>query len=297
MKNYFLIPFAVLALSFPVYADEAITDTAELQIEAEPLETVAETAAETVPETTAESFPDETNIPIDSDNSAYFYALFDALSKSSAADNAETEAETSAADEENAVDSDELANDAASVQDDFYLQPANYGSPESIDIAYDDNSISLASSDSSADDELLKNVVVYTGKFGGTEYSLLIPYESYQYLVTCNGALYNVGTSAITGRLYTDDLGLDDYDIYNFVLPPVYGSTSAVYSYGSFSYMRHYYLTNSSYSNYRIAYNDTYGKFYVSNCSVFYSSGSRLYYAALVIIFLMGVSFLWKLRK
>lgn len=294
MKKYFLISFAVLAFSAPAYADETAADVSELQIEAEPLE---DTEAETLPETTAEVVPDETNVSINSDNSAYFYALFDALTRSSAEDSMETEAETSADTSENDESTSSVSDDSANIEADTYLQPASYGNPESIDIAYDDNSVSLASLNSAADDDIFKNVVVYTGTFGGTEYSLLIPYDSYQYLSIFNGALYNVGTSAITGRLYMDDLGLDDYDIYNFVIPPIYGSTSAIYSYGSFSYMRHYYLSNSSYQNYRISYSDTYGKFYVSDCSVFYSSGNRLYYAALVIIFLMGVSFIWKLRK
>lgn len=139
-----------------------------------------------------------------------------------------------------------------------------------------------------------RNVIIYEGSFDGTNCRLVIPYGKISDLIVLDGYLTNIGSSSVTGRiLYDDDeLDPDDYDTYSYILNPVYGSTSNVYTYGSFNYCRHYYVQHSGVSD-RITYTDTYGKFYVDDMKIYYSSSERLYYAVIVLILLFGIGAIW----
>lgn len=142
-----------------------------------------------------------------------------------------------------------------------------------------------------------KNVVVYHGYFNSEEVDLIIPYEQYKNLNIQNGILVNISNNNVTGKFLYDGEPLDpsDYDSYTYTLGNIYGSTSNVYSYGSFNYRRHYYLTNSGTGN-RITSQDMYGNFSVDSVDVYYATSERVYYTLLFIILFMGVNFLWNRR-
>lgn len=143
-------------------------------------------------------------------------------------------------------------------------------------------------------DNYHKNVVVYHGTFNNTDADLVIPYSAYSSLDIINGYLVNLGSSSVTGRLlYNGDLlDPDDYETYDYILGSIYSNPSSVYSYGSFNYQRHYYVSNG-----RIVTQDTYGKFYVDDVDVYYTASERQYYILMIILLFMGVSFLWIRRR
>ena len=146
-------------------------------------------------------------------------------------------------------------------------------------------------------DSYHKNVVVYHGHFNGYECDLVIPYDGYSKLDVINNVIVNVSNTAVTGRILYDGDHLDPavYDTYSYIMNPIYGSTSNVYTYGSFNYRRHYYLnTNSGYN--RITYDDMYGNFYVDDIDVYYTNSERVYYLGLVSLLMMGVIWLWLRR-
>ena len=145
---------------------------------------------------------------------------------------------------------------------------------------------------------IYKNTVVFDGTFNNTDCRLVIPYSDYSFVNIIDGKLLNVGHSSITGRILynSEDLNSTDYETYSYILNPLYGSTSSVYSYGSFNYQRHYYLNTSSGYN-RITYSDTYGDFNVIDTKIYYSDSERTTYAMYILIFVLGVMFIWMRRR
>lgn len=131
-----------------------------------------------------------------------------------------------------------------------------------------------------------KNVVVYEGHFNNTECRLFVPYEGFTTLSVIDGVLANVGNSSVTGRiLYGDnEIDVNEYDTFSYVLQPVYNSPSNVYRYGSYNYQRHYYVQNNS-----IVYSDTYGKFYVDDVHIYYNDSSRTYYGLLGVLLALSL--------
>lgn len=131
-----------------------------------------------------------------------------------------------------------------------------------------------------------KNVVVYEGHFNNTECRLFVPYEGFTTLSVIDGVLANVGNSSVTGRiLYGDnEIDVNEYDTYSYVLQPVYNSPSNVYRYGSYNYQRHYYVQNNG-----ISYSDTYGKFYVDDVHIYYNDSSRTYYGLLGVLLALSL--------
>lgn len=155
----------------------------------------------------------------------------------------------------------------------------------------------LSTGSRSSNQSVYKNTVVYTGKFGGNDARLVIPYEDYSSLNVIGGKLINVGHNTVTGRiLYSNsDLNTTDYETYSYILNPIYGSTNNVYSYGSFNYQRHYYLNTTSGYN-RISYNDTYGDFMVTDTDIYYSASERQLYVLYILLLFLGVNWLWTRR-
>lgn len=160
--------------------------------------------------------------------------------------------------------------------------------PENIEIASEPPVAYAVNALSSLDFGSYNNVVVYHGTFNNEQYDLILPYAALSSLTVIDNRLINVGGSSVTGRLTSDGV-LDPaaYDVYSYILNPVYGNTSSVYNNGNFNYRRHYYVSRSS-SYDRIVYDDMYGSFYVDSYDVYYSSSERTYYSSLVIIFLIG---------
>lgn len=139
-----------------------------------------------------------------------------------------------------------------------------------------------------------KNVVIYHGTFNNYPCDLIVPYSAYSNLDIVNNYIVNVGTSSITGKLLYDNNVLDpsNYDSYTYIINPIYGSTSNVYTYGSFNYRRHYYLNRTN-NVYRISNEDMYGNFYVNDIDIYYSASERVLYTLYVLLLFMGVIFLW----
>lgn len=160
--------------------------------------------------------------------------------------------------------------------------------PEEIDIADDTNyrKMPMLLALQKKAENTYKNVVVYEGHFNNTECRLFIPYEGFTSLSVIDGVLANVGNSSVTGRfLYGDnEIDVNEYDTYSYILQPVYNSPSNVYRYGSYNYQRHYYVQNNG-----IAYTDTYGKFYVDDVHIYYNDSSRTYYGLLGVLLALSL--------
>lgn len=160
--------------------------------------------------------------------------------------------------------------------------------PEEIDIAEDTDyrEMPMLLALQKKAENTYKNVVVYEGHFNNTECRLFVPYEGFTNLSVIDGVLANVGNSSVTGRiLYGDnDIDVNEYDTYCYVLQPVYNSPSNVYRYGSYNYQRHYYVQNNG-----IAYSDTYGKFYVDDVHIYYNDASRTYYSLLGVLLALSI--------
>lgn len=142
-----------------------------------------------------------------------------------------------------------------------------------------------------SDFTLNRNVLIYEGVWNGSSARLVLPSSVEGSLfVDTDGALYNVGVSSVTGRIFYDDFNPLDYRINYFTLSPCLGNNaSTLYNGDSPSFNRRYYQSNG-----RLTYTDTYGLFYVSD-TVHTVSDDRSYFAniyLLVMIFLEGVMLL-----
>lgn len=179
-----------------------------------------------------------------------------------------------------------------------YLVP-DIGEPEGTDTAVAALSEDMDSFALSGDFTLDRNVLIYEGVWNGSSARLVLPSTVEGSLfVDTNGALYNVGVSSVTGRIFYDDFDPLDYQINYFTLSPCLGNNaSTLYNGGYPSTCRGYYESGS-----RLTYTDTYGLFYVSD-TVHTVSDHDSYYTniyLLVVIFLEGVMILcfWnKLRS
>lgn len=160
--------------------------------------------------------------------------------------------------------------------------------PEGIDIAEDTDYMKMPMllAVQKKAENTYKNVVVYEGHFNNTECRLFVPYEGFTSLSVIDGVLANVGNSSVTGRiLYGDnEIDVNEYDTYSYVLQPVYNSPANVYRYGSYNYQRHYYSQNNG-----ISYSDTYGKFYVDDVHIYYNDSSRSYYGLLGVLLALSL--------
>ena len=139
-----------------------------------------------------------------------------------------------------------------------------------------------------SDFTLNRNVLIYEGVWNGSSARLVLPSTVEGSLfVDTDGALYNVGTSSVTGRIFYDDFEPLEYRINYFTLSPCLGNNASIlYNGGYPSFNRRYYQSNG-----RLTYTDTYGLFYVSD-TVHTVSDDRSYFAniyLLIMIFLEGV--------
>lgn len=140
-----------------------------------------------------------------------------------------------------------------------------------------------AFSDPSVFDTYHRNIVVYTGTFGDTQYDLIVPFSAYSVLDVYDGLLLNVGPDTVVGRLEPVGGVIDpsEYDYMTYTLSPVYGSSQNVYEYGSLNYMTHYYK-DSRYD--RITSSRTYGAFEVEDTVLHYGAADRTYYILICIL-------------
>lgn len=135
------------------------------------------------------------------------------------------------------------------------------------------------------------NVIVYRGRFNGSEHLLFLPYEFYDKVSVIDGYLYNLSNSNIYGRF--DVVDGNSYLVDDYYLTPILGSPSNLYTYGSYNYSRDYYVNNG-----RISYNTVYGNFEVLEVVHTRSVNNtyKVHLDLLVLIVLLGVMILcyWK---
>ncbi len=107
-----------------------------------------------------------------------------------------------------------------------------------------------------------RNVVIYVGRWNGQSARLVLPAvtEATLWKDPDSGALYNVGTSNIVGRIFYGDADLTDYNQYVFTMTPALnGNASTLYNDGYPNYCRRYYVSGG-----RVTYTTTYGNFIVT---------------------------------
>lgn len=142
------------------------------------------------------------------------------------------------------------------------------------------------------------DVVYIRGTFGGDDYTLVIPADTYPYLwVADNNVLYNVSESSITGRLFPGTtFDSSDYEYRNLTMAPVLGSSAnTLYRNQYLSYMTYYYQSRGYLTS-----DTTYGNFIVNEDGIEVQRSLQItyrsYYVSLVILFAVGVVILclWK---
>lgn len=146
------------------------------------------------------------------------------------------------------------------------------------------------------------DVVLVSGSFGGDQYTVVVPADSYKYLwVGDDHVLYNISGSSVTCRMFQGGtFDPSSYNYTNLTLQPILGnSASTVYNNRYLSYKTYYYQTSNNWGN-QLTSSTTYGNFYVDENGVSNQRSLginyRSYYLLAVLIFLQGVNLLcyWK---
>ena len=146
------------------------------------------------------------------------------------------------------------------------------------------------------------DVVLVSGSFGGDQYTVVVPADSYKYLwIGDDHVLYNISGSSVTCRMFQGGtFDPSSYNYTNLTLQPILGnSASTVYNNRYLSYKTYYYQTSNNWGN-QLTSSTTYGNFYVDENGVSNQRSLginyRSYYLFAVLIFLQGVNLLcyWK---
>lgn len=146
------------------------------------------------------------------------------------------------------------------------------------------------------------DVVLVSGSFGGDQYTVVVPADSYKYLwIGDDRVLYNISGSSVTCRMFQGGtFDPSSYNYTNLTLQPILGnSASTVYNNRYLSYKTYYYQTSNNWGN-QLTSSTTYGNFYVDENGVSNQRSLginyRSYYLLAVLIFLQGVNLLcyWK---
>lgn len=146
------------------------------------------------------------------------------------------------------------------------------------------------------------DVVLVSGSFGGDQYTVVVPADSYKYLwIGDDHVLYNISGSSVTCRMFQGGtFDPSSYNYTNLTLQPILGnSASTVYNNRYLSYKTYYYQTSNNWGN-QLTSSTTYGNFYVDENGVSNQRSLginyRSYYLLAVLIFLQGVNLLcyWK---
>lgn len=138
------------------------------------------------------------------------------------------------------------------------------------------------------------NCVLYDVTINGVQYVCLLPSDSESKLmVDSDGQLWNMSSTQVSGRLFTDSFDpTADTGLMLYLTPCLGNNFSTNHSYGSPNYMRRYYWTTSSYND-RLSYDDTYCTVHVEKSYHLFFTQDMLTY---VVIFLVGCCLicLWK---
>ena len=139
------------------------------------------------------------------------------------------------------------------------------------------------------------NCVLYDVTINGVQYVCLLPSDSESKLmVDSDGQLWNMSSSQVSGRLFTDTFDpTADTGLMLYLSPCLGNNFSTNRSYGSPNYTRRYYWTNSGYGGERLSYDDTYCTVLVDKTYHLFFTQDMLTY---VVIFLVGCCLicLWK---
>lgn len=135
------------------------------------------------------------------------------------------------------------------------------------------------------------NSVLYDVTINGVQYVCLLPADSESKLmVDSDGQLWNMSSSSISGRLFTDAFDPTEDSGFMVYLTPCLGNNFSVnHRYGSPNYIRRYYWSSSD----RLSYDDTYVVVHVDKSYHLFFTDDILTY---VVIFLVGCCLicLWK---
>lgn len=182
--------------------------------------------------------------------------------------------------------SDATPSDAWRVVDDESAGPGGL-SPASV-ISFDDAAVLLSISGDS-----LTNCVRYDVTISGVQYVCLFPSEySSALMVDDDGYLWNVSTSDISGRLFSESFDpTADEGMLLYLSPCLGNNFSENHNYGSPNSIRTYYWTSGSYD--RLTYDERYVTVLVDDVHFLFSSDDTLKY---VVVFLVGCCLicLWK---
>lgn len=130
------------------------------------------------------------------------------------------------------------------------------------------------------------NCVVYDVTINGVQYVCLLPSDSESKLmVDSDGQLWNMSSSTVSGRLFTDSFDpTQDAGLMIYLTPCLGNNFSSNHNYGSPNYLRKYYWTTNSYGD-RLSYDDTYVVVHVDKTYHLFFTQDLLTY---VVIFLVG---------
>lgn len=138
------------------------------------------------------------------------------------------------------------------------------------------------------------NCVLYDVTINGIQYVCLLPVDSESKLmVDSDGQLWNMSSSTVSGRLFTDSFDpTQDTGLMIYLTPCLGNNFSSNHNYGSPNYIRKYYWEFNSYGD-RLTYDDTYCIVHVdTSYHLFFTQDILMY----VVIFLVGCCLicLWK---
>lgn len=207
------------------------------------------------------------------------------------------------------INNDELYETLFSVLDDYFagllLDYASDATPsdavsESVCIPYFDDDVSQIDENSSFravyDSGSVTNVLAYTVRINGSPYTLyLSPDDIDRIYIDSNNYLWNVGTSQITGRLFSGNFNpRANSGLIMYLQPSLGNNFSTNYNYGTPNYYRNYYWTTNSSGNRVLTYSTHYCTIEVTNNP--YPLVQSMV-PGFIIIFLVGVIIVCLLRR
>lgn len=211
--------------------------------------------------------------------------------------------------DEEDTNNDELYETLFSVLDDYFagllLDYASDATPsdavsESVCIPYFDEDVSQIDEDSSLravyDSGSVTNVLAYTVRINGSSYTLyLSPDDIDRIYIDSNNYLWNVGTSQITGRLFSGNFNpRANSGMIMYLQPSLGNNFSTNYNYGTPNYYRNYYWTTNGSGNRVLTYSTHYCTIEVTNNP--YPLVQSMV-PGFIIIFLVGVILVCLLRR
>lgn len=146
------------------------------------------------------------------------------------------------------------------------------------------------------DNDTVANVLAYTVRIDGINYNLyLSPDDIDRIYIDSNNYLWNVGTSQITGRLFSGNFNpRADSGMIMYLQPSLGNNFSTNHNYGTPNYYRNYYWTTNGSGNRVLTYSTRYCTIQVTSNPYPLVQSMVPYF---IIIFLVGVMLVCLLRR